>query len=82
MPERQTGLNARHFFFKMEEKRLEEQCPVFHAIMSIKINDYYFPGTKVCCTGGINETLKVVMREILVIVCCIGGDNSTLVKIQ
>ncbi|TNL02468.1 hypothetical protein CYD30_26785 [Kosakonia cowanii] len=43
----------------MEAKRLKEPCPVFQAIVSIKIkNDgHYFPGTGACCTDGLNETL-------------------------
>ncbi len=51
------GLNTRQLFIKMEAKRLKEPCPVFHAIVSIKNDGHYFPGTGARCTDGLNVTL-------------------------
>lgn len=34
-------------------------CPVFPAIVSIKYDGHYFPGTRVCCTDGLIVTLTI-----------------------
>ncbi|TLJ03172.1 hypothetical protein FEK47_23725 [Escherichia sp. E3659] len=48
---------ARQNNFTYQSVFTKEPCPVFHAIVSIKNDGHYFPGTGVCCTDGLIETL-------------------------